>query len=209
MARQKTENPTSCYVNNEELRNLIREYNNNNIYDDLEWCANYIKKLNRQLELGKIDEEKHKLAISFINRKRETRDRLMKRYRTMSDSEKIQFEDNLTFVRDTLFKHFTKIINGRINSLRIRKTISDPSEVEDMVSNALIALFSYINRYDADRSTSAFAYVTQIAHNSVIQDLNSYNARKQKFVSGLDFFDNINTIDDYREGSNFDKWIDE
>lgn len=209
MARQKTENPTSCYVNNDELRNLIREYNDNNIHDDLAWCTDYLKKFTRQLELGKIDQEKYDTTVAFIAKKRKKHDEVLARYKEMSDSEKIQFEDNLTFVRDTLFKHFTKIINGRINSLRIRKTIGDPSEIEDMVSNALIALFSYINRYDADRSTSAFSYVTQCAHNSVIQDLNSYNARKQKFVSGLDFFDNINTIDDYREGSNFDKWVED
>lgn len=58
-----------------------------------------------------------------------------------------------------------------------------------------MTIFSYINRYDESRNTSAFAFVTQLAYNSIVASLRDINTTNKTMITGLDFFDNINTID--------------
>ncbi len=58
-----------------------------------------------------------------------------------------------------------------------------------------MTIFTYVNRYDETRNTSAFAFITQLAYNSIVASLNYINTKNEMFITGLDFFDNINTID--------------
>ena len=58
-----------------------------------------------------------------------------------------------------------------------------------------MTIFTYINRYDESRDTSAFAFVTQLAYNSIVASLRNINNTNNNMITGLDFFDNINTID--------------
>lgn len=58
-----------------------------------------------------------------------------------------------------------------------------------------MTILTYINRYDESRDTSAFAFVTQLAYNSIVASLRNINNTNKTMITGLDFFDNINTID--------------
>ena len=48
-----------------------------------------------------------------------------------------------------------------------------------------------------------------MANNSIIHDLNQWQDRKERMVTGLDYFENINTEDDPSDMKNntFDKFI--
>lgn len=63
-----------------------------------------------------------------------------------------------------------------------------------------MTLFRYINRYDADANSSAFAYTTQTVTNSIRMDLKEQKKIASREVSGLDFYNNINTLDDPMDG---------
>lgn len=67
--------------------------------------------------------------------------------------------------------------------------------LSDLAIDAVMTIFAYINRYDESRNTSAFAFVTQLAFNSIVANLRNINMINKTMVTGLDFFDNINTID--------------
>lgn len=60
----------------------------------------------------------------------------------------------------------------------------------------MFTLFTYINRYDAERNSSAFAFVTQLITNAILLDLNQMKERAEREIAGLDFYNNMNTIDD-------------
>ena len=197
------------YVNNAELKKLISRYNELNIDDTGEWISRYITKMNKKEDLKSITDEKFELSIDFIKNKRKQLNELHDKYSKMTDAEKICLQDELTAIRNLLFMHFNNIIDGRINSLRIKAKINDLGEIHDIAYNALLAIFKYINRFDATRCTSAFSYVTQMANNSIIHDLNQWQDRKERMVTGLDYFENINTEDDPSDMKNntFDKFI--
>lgn len=67
--------------------------------------------------------------------------------------------------------------------------------ISDLAIDAVMTIFLYFNRYDESRNTSAFAFVTQLAYNSIIASLRNINLTNKTMITGLDFFDNINTID--------------
>jgi DNA-directed RNA polymerase specialized sigma24 family protein len=69
-------------------------------------------------------------------------------------------------------------------------------DINDIVQDAFITVMTYINRYNDEQATSAFAYVTQLATNSILFSLNEIKEREEKMVTGLDFFENLNTLDD-------------
>ena len=93
-------------------------------------------------------------------------------------------------------EYFLKIINGRINSFRLRTSMRNFDDINDIVQDAFITVMTYINRYNDEQATSAFAYVTQLATNSILFSLNEIKEREEKMDTGLDFFENLNTLDD-------------
>ena len=46
------------------------------------------------------------------------------------------------------------------------------------------------------RNSSAFAFVTQLITNALNLYLSEMNERNEKEISGLDFYENLNTLDD-------------
>jgi DNA-directed RNA polymerase specialized sigma24 family protein len=107
-------------------------------------------------------------------------------------------------------EYFLKIINGRINSFRLRSngSLKNHEDINDIVQDAFIAVMTYINRYNDELATSAFAYVTQLATNSILFSLNEIKEREQKMVTGLDFYDNLNTIDDPHSMDGINKFVE-
>ena len=107
-------------------------------------------------------------------------------------------------------EYFLKIINGRINSFRLRSSgsLKNHEDINDIVQDAFIAVMTYINRNNDERATSAFAYVTQLATNSILFSLNEIKEREQKMVTGLDFYDNLNTIDDPHSTNGLNKFVE-
>jgi len=114
----------------------------------------------------------------------------------MSLEERRQYNINFNRLKNEMCEYFLKIINGRINSFRLRTSMRNYDDINDIVQDAFITVMTYINRYNDEQATSAFAYVTQLATNSILFSLNEIKEREEKMVTGLDFFENLNTLDD-------------
>lgn len=65
---------------------------------------------------------------------------------------------------------------------------------EDMVGDALESCLRYIHNFDPDKSTNAFAYITQIIHNAFIRRIQK--EQKQLYVKMI-IVDNADFIDSY------------
>lgn len=180
------------YINNEVLRNCIAQYNATNIYDKLEWVPKYVKKFDKQFSMGKITKEEHDKIAAFIKKKMETRTETFRKYDAMTDAEKIAFEHELEHTKTELYGYFQKIAKGRANSMYIQKDPNlDVEERNDIIVDAIIAMFQYCSRYDTDRGTSTFCYMTEIATNSIRANINRIKRRKNILVTGCDFIDNM------------------
>lgn len=159
-----------------------------------EWCTSYASRLDNKFKSGKMDKDKYSLSRSFIVNKVKSIETLQKRYGQYSPERRRQFDRMFDKLKNELCDYFLKIINGRVNSFKLRSTTSY-EDISDIIQDAFLCVMRYINRYDPNRCTSAFAYVTELATNSIVLSLNQIKERSEKMITGLDYFDNINTID--------------
>lgn len=189
------------YISNKYLRELIIKFNHMNINDTGEWCDPYERKLENKKLKKTVTEDKYILAKSFIKRKREEIEELQNKYRNFSDEERRKFNTEFDALKAEICSAFLKVINGRIISFKLIQTPAY-EDVEDIRQECMMTLFMYINRYDETRNSSAFAFVTQLITNAINLYLNEMNEHKDKEISGLDFYENLNTIDDPYGGDN-------
>lgn len=189
------------YISNKYLRELIIKFNHMNINDTGEWCDPYERKLENKKLKQTITEDKYILAKSFIKRKREEISELINKYNNFSDEERRKFNAEFDALKAEICNAFLKVINGRIISFKLIQTPAY-EDVEDIRQECMMTLFMYINRYDETRNSSAFAFVTQLITNAINLYLNEMNEHKDKEISGLDFYENLNTIDDPYGGDN-------
>ena len=135
---------------------------------------------------------------------------LQESWAKMTNEEKKAYRQKLDILKNEMCEYFLKIINGRINSFRLRSngSLKNHEDINDIVQDAFIAVMTYINRYNDELATSAFAYVTQLATNSILFSLNEIKEREQKMVTGLDFYDNLNTIDDPHSMDGINKFVE-
>lgn len=189
------------YISNKYLRELIIKFNHMNINDTGEWCDPYERKLENKKLKNTVTEDKYILAKSFIKRKREEIEELQQKYRNLGDEERRKFNAEFDALKAEICDAFLKVINGRIISFKLIQTPAY-EDVEDIRQECMMTLFMYINRYDETRNSSAFAFVTQLITNAINLYLNEMNEHKDKEISGLDFYENLNTIDDPYGGDN-------
>lgn len=185
------------YISNEYLRELIVKFNRMNIDDSGNWCKAYLSKLENKHNNGKIEQEKYEQSLDFINRKEKQINELHKTYAALSDEDRRHYNYEFDKLKAEICDAFMKVINGRIISFKL-VTTKAYEDIEDIRQECLMTLFTYINRYDEERSTSAFAFVTQLITNAILLYLNQLKERQEKEVTGLDFYDNLNTIDDFK-----------
>lgn len=154
--------------------------------------------------------DKYLIAKDFINNKVIAIKELQEMYSKMTQQEKIDYRANLDKLKDEMCEYFLKIINGRINSFRLRSSgaLKNHDDINDIIQDAFIAVMNYINRYNDELATSAFAYVTQLATNSIVFSLNEIKDRENKMLTGCDFFDNLNTIDDPQSLDGINKFVE-
>lgn len=183
------------YISNAYLRELVVKFNRMNINDTGDWCDAYERKLENKLTKKTIDTEKYAMSKDFITRKRESINALQENYKKFNDDERRKFNAEFEVVKKDICDAFMKVINGRIISYKL-VTSRAYEEIDDIRQEALMTLFTYINRYDESRNSSAFAFVTQLISNAINLYLNNMNERNEKEVTGLDFYENLNTIDD-------------
>jgi hypothetical protein len=183
------------YISNKYLRELVVKFNKMNINDTGEWCDAYERKLENKNNKKSITEDKYEVSKDFIQRKREEIKALHERYNTMTPEERHKFNMEFEQVKKDICDAFIKVINGRIISFKL---VQSPAyeEIDDIRQEALMTLFTYINRYDETRNSSAFAFVTQLITNALNLYLSEMNERNEKEIAGLDFYENLNTIDD-------------
>lgn len=183
------------YISNKYLRELVVKFNKMNINDTGEWCDAYERKLENKYNKKSITEDKYKVSKDFIQRKREEIRTLHERYITMTPEERHEFNMEFEQVKKDICNAFIKVINGRIISFKL---VQSPAyeEIDDIRQEALMTLFTYINRYDESRNSSAFAFVTQLITNALNLYLSEMSERNEKEIAGLDFYENLNTIDD-------------
>lgn len=153
--------------------------------------------------------EQYEGTKDFIKNKMKQIEELHAYYDGLSSEEKQEFNRKLTKVRDELGLCIIKIIDGRINSFGLRSNPKYTEHLSDIANEAYISVRKYINRYNDARATSAFAYITELATNGILYALKEINEREEKFITGLDFFENINTIDDPKgKNPTLDNFID-
>ena len=183
------------YISNKYLRELVVKFNKMNINDTGEWCDAYERKLENKNNKKSITEDKYEVSKEFIQRKREEIRALHERYNTMTPEERHKFNMEFEQVKKDICDAFIKVINGRIISFKL---VQSPAyeEIDDIRQEALMTLFTYINRYDETRNSSAFAFVTQLITNALNLYLSEMNERNEKEIAGLDFYENLNTLDD-------------
>lgn len=183
------------YISNKYLRELVVKFNKMNINDTGEWCDAYERKLENKNNKKSITMDKYEVSKEFIQRKREEIKQLHERYKSMTNEERHKFNMEFEQVKKDICNAFIKVINGRIISFKL---IQSPAyeEIDDIRQEALMTLFTYINRYDETRNSSAFAFVTQLITNALNLYLSEMNERNEKEIAGLDFYENLNTIDD-------------
>ena len=183
------------YISNKYLRELVVKFNKMNINDTGEWCDAYERKLENKNNKKSITEDKYEVSKDFIQRKREEIRALHERYNTMTPEERHKFNMEFEQVKKDICDAFIKVINGRIISFKL---VQSPAyeEIDDIRQEALMTLFTYINRYDETRNSSAFAFVTELITNALNLYLSEMNERNEKEIAGLDFYENLNTIDD-------------
>lgn len=180
------------YIKNELLRECIATYNANNIYDKLDWVPKYVDKFQKQYDSGKITRAEYDMTMAFIKKKLETRKRVLEEYDAMTPAEKIMFERKLNDTKTELYGYFNKIVVGRANSMYIHKDpLLDSDDIRDIVTDSIIALFNYCSRYDTDRGTSCFCYMTECATNAIKGGINEAKNRKTFMVTGCDYLDNL------------------
>jgi hypothetical protein len=219
------------YISNEYLRDLIIKYNRKNIDDTGNWCGPYRSKLNnkyakakeeRPIILAKLQEgnlpekeekelkkklsklmtdEQYQASLNFITKKEKYIPELREMYMKLSSEERRHYNYELDLIKKEICEAFMKVINGRIISFKLIQTPAY-EDVEDIRQECMMTLFMYINRYDETRNSSAFAFVTQLITNAINLYLNEMNEHKDKEISGLDFYENLNTIDDPYGGDN-------
>lgn len=157
-----------------------------------------------------MTEEKYNTAKKFILDKSKSINELQEKFNKMSDVEKTQFRMKLDKLKNEMCDYFLKIINGRINSFRLRSSgaLKNHEDINDIIQDAFIAVMTYINRYNDKLATSAFAYVTQLATNSILFSLNEIKEREANMITGLDFYDNLNTLDDPHSLTGLNKFVE-
>lgn len=191
---EKTEKKEG-YIKNAYLRELVVKFNRMNINDNGDWCIPYEKKLENKLTKNTIEDDKYEVSKDFIKRKRKMITELHERYNSLNDEERRKFDLEFEQVKTDLCNAFMKVINGRIISYKLISTRAY-DEIDDIRQEALMTLFTYINRYDEERNSSAFAFVTQLISNAFNLYLKEMNTRNEKEITGLDFYENLNTVDD-------------
>jgi len=173
-----------------------------------EWCPSYLQRLENKFTKGKISEDKYNAAREFIVNKIANIQLMQNSYEAMSLEEKRQYRITFEKLKNEMCEYFLKIINGRVNSFRLRTSLKNYEDVNDIIQDAFITVMTYINRYNDAQATSAFAYVTQLATNSILFSLNEIKEREDKMVSGLDFYENLNTLDDPMGSEGLNKFIE-
>ena len=202
---KKRKKKRTNYVNNARLREVLIDYNNMNIHDNGEWCDGYKRRLKNKFSNNKIAEDKFDISKNFILQKKEKICNLQKEYENMSTEEKKSFDKKLSSLKEELSVYVIDIIKGRINSFMLHSTLQNTDDIMDITQDAYISVFKYLNRYNSNIKTSAFAYITQLATNSIIFSLNQIKERERICVTGIDYIENINTIAEPSSAENLRK----
>lgn len=191
----KQDKTSEGYISNKYLRELVVKFNSMNINDNGKWCDAYEKKMDKKNAKGNMKIDKYEVSKSFIHRKKEQIAALHSRYENFNDEERKAFNIEFEKVKKDICEAFLKVIDGRIISYKLVQTPAY-EEIDDIRQEALMSLFTYINRYDETRNTSAFAFVTELISNAMNGYLKKMNQRNAVQITGLDFYENLNTIDD-------------
>ena len=141
------------YVNNDELKQLLKEYIESNPADKGQWLERYETTM-RTRTRNKPDKWAEVQDFVEFRRKLYDGERPLEKYQKISEK---------------LIPMFYKIIEGRMASYKI---FGD----NDVRQECMVALLKYINRYDYRKDTSAFAYVSEV----VTQAINLYLSREKE-----------------------------
>lgn len=180
------------YCNKEELKELLKKYNIMNYTDDGNWIDRYLQRMHTKKNKKALSDLKFDNALSFAERKRKQVQETRENWNNLTHEERMVYNSEFAKVTEELTNNFIKIIDGRIQSYRLWQH----EDVEDIKQEALLALYKYVNRFDYDSNTSAFAYVTQIINNAFNLYLQKYNDHADKEICGLTFYDNMGNEED-------------
>lgn len=188
------------YVNNKRLKEVLKLYNTMNINDTGDWCPEYLVRQEKKYLLGKMSKDDWEQCKEFIHKRVKAIEELQERYAKFTPEERRAFDKEFDKIKNELCDMIVLMAIGRINSFGLRNQLKNPDDIQDIQQDAVINAFRYLNRFDENRGTSAFAYVTQQITNSIVLNLKKIKDHENTYLSGCDWFDNINTVDDPRDG---------
>lgn len=186
---------TNEYCDKARLKELIHKYNRMNYNDDGKWLERYTKRMNTKKNNSSMSDDDFDCKIEFVERKRQQIQKTREYWANLTSVERSVYNEEFYKISEELTKNFVNIINGRINSYRLWQH----PELNDIKQEALLALYKYINRYDSDSDTSAFAYTTQIVNNAFNLYLQDYNKHNENEVVVGDWYANMGDKDDSLE----------
>lgn len=185
------------YVNNKELYKMVVDYNNTNYTDDGTWVVPYMKKMRNKYKNGNCTLEELNDKEDFIKRFTIKNLALRRDYLYGSMLKRRKMKNEFFEARTKIMEPIYNITEGIIRKNKLYGTV-EYTKLYDIKLNAVLKTLNYLNRYDETKNSSALAYITQQSWNFVVYFLKQMNDHSKKYVSSLDFFDNINTIDDFR-----------
>lgn len=201
---------TINYVNNAELREVVKAYNQNNIYDDGKWIPKWKSRVLTIFKNGNLKGgvEEFNKKMDFISRREAHINELRARFDAMTSDEQRQFIEDLDKVRENLCTMVMKMVKGRAVCFKYYNRSSNIEFKNDVLQNAFVEVLTRINRFDEEKNTSTFAYVTQIITNSIYHDLKMNKKDNDTLISGLDFFENLNTKDGFQDLDSMNNYED-
>lgn len=142
MGRKKREHKETDYVNNQELRDLLIYWIENNPNEDGSFLEKYEKTMTTKGKLDKVSEWiEHRRALYAVKKQ---------------DTPEFHAKEN------RLFNQIYKIVKGRVNCFQFNQ-----EEKEDLIQEIMMTEVKYLNRYNELTETSAFAYITSICTNAI------------------------------------------
>ena len=178
------------YVEPEELKRLLKEYNRYNITDDLKWSGCTLARHDQALAKGKTtaqDCDDFKVYLAESKKwKDEIRDKL-----DLGLMTKAEYQEQFNAIKVPLYKAIQDIAYRRLCQLGVYRTF-DTDEAADVISNVIVYILTYVNRFNVLSKKSPFAYITQMANNAYKLEVNNKKKRENMEVRGMDFLKNVN-----------------
>lgn len=154
------------YVNNNELKDVLRYVQWHDISMKDSWYDKYLQKFEKLFQRGKIDTEEYTRRTKFVQLRIDMKQKYLDEYNAMDLSHKAEYMRTLEQYKQKFYNYVKKIVVGLGNAKGYHKVVATMDEYDDMVNDVCIEVYEKSSRFDTEMGTSCFCYLTQAAHNN-------------------------------------------